>query len=352
MAYRSVLFFALVNLALGSMPNNQRPNLVPPHGMWRGATLDQRGYPWISMFEMDYGVPLHIFRGFKTGKYTTLTSDETNFIKGGGIYFYSVEPHPWAEWTGNNETRQAEIEKMAKEIQSVAPAKVMLAPGFEPDGHAAESQNKTHLVYGVAADYQKMYLNFRRVFASLNVTNAVFVMDLSCSIKDNAFVLDKLYPGEGTVDWMFFNVFSSQTQKHASKGNCSAMTRNIYSILEANGKFDSIPWGVGAWGPMNATFGDPKDGYPSKLIPLADRSECINQMRDIFDGSTHGGPFEKLKAATYFNSLNSLISPRGKVSYSYPQLAPTLRSMFQDPVFTVNDMNTTSNTTNADTFVI
>lgn len=341
-----------MEVALGTMPPNRRNNLVPPKGMWRGATLDRRGYPWINMFKMDYGVPLHIYRGFKTPKYTTLTADEKKFIKDGGIYFYSVQPHPWSDFTGNNAVAQSQIAKMAQEIKSVHPARVFLAPGYEPDGHAAESQNKTHLVYGVAEDYQKMYRNFRQVFKNLNVHNAVFLMDLSVSIQDNAFVLDKLYPGEGFVDWMFFNVFQSQPQKHTDKGNCSAITRRIYSILEKNGKFDSMPWGIGAWGSMNATFGDPAHGYPSKALPLEDRKECLNQMKTILSDSKRGGAFEKLKAAIYFNSLNSLISPRGKVPYSYPQLADTLRSMLQDLVFTVNDFENSSETSTIDAFVV
>ena len=29
---------------------------------------------------------------------------------------------------------------------------------------------------------------------------------------------------------------------------------------------------------MNATFGDPKDGYPSKALPTQDRALCIEQV--------------------------------------------------------------------------
>ena len=55
---------------------------------------------------------------------------------------------------------------------------------------------------------------------------------------------------------------------------------------------------------QNSTFGDPPK-YPSKAIPTADRAECIEQMKAVFSG----GSFSKLKAAIYFNSLNSMISP-------------------------------------------
>ena len=96
------------------------------------------------------------------------------------------------------------------------------------------------------------------------------------------------------------------------------------------------PWGVGAWGSMNATFGDPGHGYPSKLLPIADRKACISGMAELFEDRAKYG---NLKAAIYFNSLNSLISPRGKVPFSYPELAPTLGAMLNSSVFTVNDAN-------------
>ena len=49
-------------------------------------------------------------------------------------------------------------------------------------------------VYGTAAEYRLMYRNFRRVFQQQNVTNARFVLDLSCNVPDWAFVLKQLYP--------------------------------------------------------------------------------------------------------------------------------------------------------------
>ena len=91
------------------------------------------------------------------------------------------------------------------------------------------SQKKAHLVYGTAAEYQRMWRNFRRVFAQENVTNALFVLDLSCNLREWSFVLPKLYPGEGLVDWAFFNLFQSHRQAFRDdSGNCSAMARELY----------------------------------------------------------------------------------------------------------------------------
>ena len=335
-----LLLLLLVHASAGSAPN-MRPNLVPPQGMWRGATLDQRGYPntWFDgAFEMDYHRPLHIFRTFKTRNFRTISWSEKSFVSKGGILFYSIQPKPWSDWSpSNNATVDAAIAKFAAEIKKVAPAKIMVAPGYEPDGHAAESQNKTKELYGKAAEYKSMYKNFRRVFQQEGVTNAVFVLDLSNNIKDHFSVLDQLYAGDEAVDWIFFNIFqSSPIRTTSDKGNCSEMAPEIYTQLEKSDKYGSKPWGVGAWGSMNATFGDPGHGYPSKLLPIADRKACISGMAELFEDRAKYG---NLKAAIYFNSLHSLLSPRGKVPFSYPELAPTLGAMLNSSVFTVNDAN-------------
>ena len=47
--------------------------------------------------------------------------------------------------------------------------------------------------------------------------------------------------------------------------------------------------------------------------------------------------FPKLKAAIYFDSLNSMISPYANSSYGSPELAPTLQKMLALDVFTAND---------------
>ena len=124
---------------------NLQPGLVPEKGMWRGSTLDNRFYgdvPFYAAFEKQYGHRLHIYRTFKTEKWQTVSEDEAAFVKAGGILFYSIQPTPWSDW-GASGTKQEKIRGFANVIKALAPAKVMVAPGYEPDGHAAESQNKT-----------------------------------------------------------------------------------------------------------------------------------------------------------------------------------------------------------------
>ena len=137
----------------------------------------------------------------------------------------------------------------------------------EADGHAAESQNKSHLVFGKAAEYKTMFRNFVRTFQKQNVTNAVFVLDLSSNARnDAADIFPQLYAGDEYVDWIFFNLFQSHKQNappEPTRGNCTTIAAMQYEMLErqlSTGviKDGTKPWGVGAWGTMNSTFGDPK----------------------------------------------------------------------------------------------
>ena len=180
-----------------------------------------------------------------------------------------------------------------------------------------------------------MFRNFRHVFAEENVTNAVFLLDLSCNVRNWDFVLKELYPGDDVVDWAFFNLFQSHPQA-GKDGNCSRMAEELYAVLGdgvIGGTGKAVPWGVGAWGTMNQTFGDPAHGYPAKPIAAADRQLCIEQMMAVLEGAD----FSRLKAAVYFNSLNSMISPYANSSYGSPELAPTLQKMLALDVFTAND---------------
>ena len=320
---------------------NLQPRLLPPKGMWRGATIDNRfppnaGESAITAFETAFGHRLHIYRGFKTESYYEISAEEKAFIAAGGILFYSIQPHPWSDWVDWHAAWK--IKRFAEAIKAMAPAQVLVAPGYEPDGHANESQHKTNQVYGSAAEYRKMYRNFRHVFESENVTNAVFLLDLSCNVRNWEYVLPELYPGDDYVDWAFFNLFQSAPQAKVGKdGNCSQMAEELYAVLD-NGVIGStskdIPWGVGAWGTMNQTFGDPAHGYPSKAIPAADRQLCLEQMMAVFEDRAS---YPKLKASIYFDSLNSMISPYTNSTFGSPELAPTLKRLLSLDVFMGND---------------
>ena len=111
---------------------NLQPGLLPPKGMWRGATIDKRfppvaGEGVVGAFEAAYGYRLHIYRTFKTENWYEITPEETAFIDAGGILFYSIEPKNWSAWVDWHAAWK--IKRFADAIKAVAPAQVLIAPG-------------------------------------------------------------------------------------------------------------------------------------------------------------------------------------------------------------------------------
>ena len=68
---------------------------------------------------------------------------------------------------------------------------------------------------------------------------------------------------------------------------------------DANNKeWNAIPWGLGAWGSMY----DEK-WNPDKHMPKQDREQCFDDISGILKGDSN----PKMKAAIYFDSLESKI---------------------------------------------
>lgn len=324
--HRSVL------LALAApLPHNRQPGLLPPRGMWRGATLQTAVFGNISNFQRDFGVPLHVFRTFKTEAEVAFTEPELEFIGGGGIVFYSTQPKSYKEWSSG--AKDSSIAAYAAEIKKVAPAQVFIAPGFEPDGHADTSGGEANKdLYGTPTEYRTMYRRYRTVFEQHGVTNAVFVMDYSNGAHNNQTLLEALYPGDGYVDWVFHNFFQSHPESK-KKNNCTDGILANYAALSAFKNYSNLPWGLGAWGTRNQSFDNPPSPNPD-----SEREECLAEMRKLFDDSgPRGSRLPKYRAAIYFNSLNCVISPRHSVPYGYPELAPAMTTMFESKPFTEND---------------
>ena len=78
-----------------TLPNMQE-GLLPPDGkIWRGSTIDSKleVSSWAgtdpNYFEEEYGVPLQIFRTFRSKSNAKITT-EASWIKNGGILLYSI----------------------------------------------------------------------------------------------------------------------------------------------------------------------------------------------------------------------------------------------------------------------
>merc|ERR1712150_258068 len=116
---------------------------------------------------------------------------------------------------------------MGTAVKSLAPAQVIVNVGHEPDGHCDPQTEK--LYFGSPAEYRAMWSRFRRGFAAAGVGNAVWAMDYSRGIHD-PYKFDRwaepLWPGDGVVDWLFFNAFGN---KPGNKANFTKIVDAITS---------------------------------------------------------------------------------------------------------------------------
>lgn len=109
------------------------------------------------------------------------------------------------------------------------------------------------------------------------------------------------------------------------------------SMSNSTFNYTGVPWGLGAWGPMNSTFGDPPK-WPSQAIPLADRKACIDGVASVLADKKR---FPRFAASIYFNSLKNIISPRPIGGSNTPELVRTFKAFLELAPFVANDQNAT-----------
>merc|ERR1711964_907014 len=94
-------------------------------------------------------------------------------------------------------------------VTSVAPAQVMVCPGFEPNNHVDE--------FGTADEFVAMRRRFAARFA--HVTNVVWAMDYQRSIYKDWGPVKAVWPGNDIVDWLTWNAFGDSNKATSPKGN-------------------------------------------------------------------------------------------------------------------------------------
>jgi len=351
------------DLATNSVQPNMRPGLKPSQGLWRGTThwppsmagLPEENYDPLD-FKNEFGVPAHIYRSFKSPGGEALTDGESGFVKKGGILWYGFQPTDWKEAASS--TFEAQLKKYAKVVQDVAPAQVMVAPGWEPDGHAAPLATGQEL-FGTTDDYKAFYANTVKVFKDMGVSNAIFIVDFSqkCLI-DSSYcdVIPEIFPSDGSVGWLFFNIFQTADKKmyenqvkhnnaHANWDSVAQLDEfyNLFTSHQSEMGIGSIPWGLGAWGTLCQNKATP----PAPLNP-EDRKTFISNLGAAFAS----GKYPKMKAEIYFDSLYDIITPydvtitgKGDIAHNnavatYPtssELVGTYEDFLNLNIFTGND---------------
>lgn len=302
------------------MPINQIPGLIPEDGaVLRGAT-HYKLMPGERVFnpadwQKQYGSKLHIFRVFKQPPKWEFTEDEMAFIKDGGIIFYSIQPDVWKSSVDKFWYR-SQMRKAAAVIKAVAPAQVMVSPGYEPDGHASPAAHG-HELFGSADEYIEYRNMVKREFDTVGVTNAIWVQDYSHKPTfdmPTADMIPLVYPTDGSIQYLFFNMFQmndeakfnlkKQKGKFAQDWDVRSMFDWFYNYFsdESNPHhqyWKDIPWGVGAWGTLQCFWGGKED------IPLDSRKFWIKNFTEILENQEK---YPKIKASIWFDSLESIIS--------------------------------------------
>ena len=177
-----------------------------------------------------------IYRGFWHKWRQDFWPEQRNFIKNGGIVIYSIQPKPeWREYADG--AKDEEIIKYANAIKKVAPHKVLVFVGFEPDVYTFEGQerlrdekpDKVKEMRGSPQDYKDMYKRFVEVFDQEKVTNVVFGVDYAWNIQYYPDLSIDLFPQNLGIKWVFHNIFQYARWGHENgKGNCEEGLRKIF----------------------------------------------------------------------------------------------------------------------------
>ena len=85
-----------------------------------------------------YGVPLQIHRTFSNVDNPRIRPKEAQWVRDGGILFYSIQPKNWAEYAEGG-SKDEEIVAHAEVVKELAPHKIMVVVGFEPDAKVPET---------------------------------------------------------------------------------------------------------------------------------------------------------------------------------------------------------------------
>jgi len=191
----------------------------------------------------------------------------------------------------------SKIKRFAKVLKALAPAKVMVTMRYEPEFWTDKSDPSKYL--GTTNDYVKMWASFQDGFKSLGLSNVVWAMDYSaqaCSAKNHPLIA-ALWPGDGKVDWLFWNLFQIGDSKGRTFDDMFQTSYNSFDKLSGkaqkyNGKtykanYKGVQhWGLGAWG-SNMLVGNDKA-----------RSKVLEDAAAMFKS----GKYPRMQAQVYFDT--------------------------------------------------
>jgi hypothetical protein len=182
---------------------------------------------------------------------------------------------------------------MANSIKSLGSTKIFLTLFHEPENDVTSGgTNCPGLTYkgsaGTPTEYRAMWANVESRFDALGVTNVVWDMNYMNYAPWDCLV-DDLWPGNGLVDWIFFESYSDNNSTFASQ------TGHFYNLLtsHSNAAHDYLakPWGVGEFG-TNASNLAVRNTYYSGVKTALDNNTFPHlKLLSLFDSPGIGGDF-------------------------------------------------------------
>ncbi len=245
--------------SFSSTSSNCQPNpiLVNPCRPWLGAAVF--GYPqapidYISQFnflEQQLGRPLDIFHDYHAPGSLPLNNSEIHFATQPNTYIY-VNWKPavnWAQADGANASVNANIDKAAASIKSIAPHKIFLTIWHEPEKYVSQGTSNCPGLKGNAGSptqYKAMWQNVENRFKSDGVTNVVWVMNyMGYSAWDC--LVPQLWPGNNLVNWVTFDAYPDN-----NTDTWQSTVGEFYNLLQkdttSTTDFAAKPWGAAEFG--------------------------------------------------------------------------------------------------------
>jgi hypothetical protein len=124
---------------------------------------------------------------------------------------------PWPSIAGGRE--DARLKAIATWLKAL-PKRVFLTFAHQPEPEVASG-------YGTAGDYVLAYRRVHDVFAKLGVTNVVWVWSMTSAPKW-ASLHTQLYPGDGYVDWLAFDVGDASCGPRSNSRSLADLTRPFH----------------------------------------------------------------------------------------------------------------------------
>ena len=312
---------------------NQREGLLPVGGGWRGST-----YGWhystpdpetyrapLYGYNAKYGSDLQVLRLFKGPGNAGLTDDELAWVRHGGIIFYSIYGSDKYSDLLNGDKDWA-VDGYINTFKSIAPAKMFITLRYEPElyavnesatGEAGTVENTNDKYYGTPAEYRAWWSRVWNQFRDAGVTNAVWAIDYSTRAgvePEYHPLLAALWPEEGQVDWLLFNMFTFKKQQGYTFDELLNATYAQFEALSgvpqqwegelytANYK-DTLAWGIGAWGP-NAV----KDW---QLLSEQERVDFIESANEALNS----GQYPRVQMSVVFDTFGDVSSEIGNATW-------------------------------------